>query len=113
MTELFDSILGLVIFFSPLITAFALVTFSPLRQLHQPVRLSVIGLANGAIAAFLSALGMLRGMISSRALLFIIGASIVIGAFFSLLASSESISQKKRDELVRKTEDENDIASKF
>lgn len=73
----------------------------------------MIGLANGAIAAFLSGLGMLRGMISSRALLFIVGVSIVIGAFFSLLGSSESISQKKRDELVRKTDDQSDIASKF
>jgi len=105
MTNLLDSILGLIIFFAPLITAFALVTFSPLRQLHQPVRLSVIGLANGAIAAFLSALGMLRGMIGSRALLFIVGVSIVIGAFFGLLASSESISQKKNDEPVRKSDD--------
>jgi hypothetical protein len=113
MTELLDSILGLVIFFSPLITAFGLVTFSPLRQLHQPARLSAVGLANGTIAAFFSALGILRGMIGSRALLFIVGASIVIGAFFSLLASSESISQKKRDERVRKTEDKYDIATKF
>ena len=81
MTEGLDNFLGLVIFFSPCIAAFALVAFSPLRQLRQPVRLFVIGLANGAIAAFLSALGMLRGMISSRLLLFIVGVSIVIGAF--------------------------------
>jgi hypothetical protein len=90
MTEWLDSILGLVIFFSPCITAFALVTFSPLRRLHQPIRLFVIGLANGAIAAFLSGLGMLRGMISSRAVLFIVGVSIAIGAFFSLLGSNSS-----------------------
>ena len=106
MTGGLDNILGLVIFFSPCIAAFALVAFSPLRQLRQPVRLFVIGLANRAIAAFLSALGMLRGMISSRLLLFIVGVSIVIGAFFSLLASSESISQKKSDELVKKSDDE-------
>jgi hypothetical protein len=81
MTEGLDNFLGLVIFFSPCVAAFALVTFSPLRQLRQPVRLFVIGLANGAIAAFLSVLGMLRGMISSRLLLFIVGVSIVIGAF--------------------------------
>jgi hypothetical protein len=81
MTEGLDNFLGLVIFFSPCIAAFALVTFLPLRQLRQPVRLFVIGLANGAIAAFLSVLGMLRGMISSRLLLFIVGVSIVIGAF--------------------------------
>jgi hypothetical protein len=81
MTEGLDNFLGLVIFFSPCIAAFALVTFSPLRQLRQPVRLFVIGLANGAIAASLSVLGMLRGMISSGLLLFIVGVSIVIGAF--------------------------------
>jgi hypothetical protein len=109
MTEGLDNLLGLVIFFSPCIAAFALITFSPLRQLRQPVRLFVIGLANGAIVAFLSALGMLRGMISGRLLLFIVGVSIVIGAFFSFLASSESISQKKRDELVRKSDDQTDI----
>jgi hypothetical protein len=113
MPELLDSILGLVIFFSPLITAFGLVTFSPVRELHQPLRLLVVGLANGTIAAFLSAPGMLRGMITSRALLFIVGASMGIGAFFSLLTSSESISQKKRDERVRTIEDKNDIATKF
>jgi hypothetical protein len=39
-------------------------------------------------------------------LLFIVGISIAIGAFFSLLASSETISQKKSDELVRKSDDQ-------
>src|SRR5262245_7381722 len=109
MTEGLDNFLGLVIFFSPCIAAFALVTFSPLRQLSQPLRFIALGFANGVIAALVSALGMLRGMISSRLLLFIVGISIVIGAFFSLLASSESISQKKRDELVRKSDDQTDI----
>jgi predicted membrane-bound spermidine synthase len=106
MPELLKDILGLVIFFSPCITAFALAAFSPLKQLRQPVRLFVIGFVNGVIAALISGLGMLRGVISSRALLFIVGMSIVIGAFFSLLASSETITEKKRDELVRKSDDQ-------
>src|SRR5262245_8287126 len=109
MTEGLDNFLGLVIFFSPCIAAFALVTFAPLRQHGQPVMLSVIVLTNSTIAALLAALGMLRGMISSRLLLFIVSVSIVIGAFFSLLASSDSISQKKRVELVRKSDDQTDI----
>jgi hypothetical protein len=90
----------------PFITAFALVAFSPLKQLRQPVRLFVIGLANGAIVGLISGLGVLRGIFSSRTLLFIVGISIAIGAFFSLLASSETISQKKSDELVRKSDDQ-------
>jgi hypothetical protein len=39
-------------------------------------------------------------------LLFIVVISIVIVAFFSLLASSETISEKKGDELVRKSDDQ-------
>jgi hypothetical protein len=66
----------------------------------------VIGFINGAIATLISGLGMLRGLITSRSLLFIVVISIVIGAFFSLLASSETISEKKRDELVRKSDDQ-------
>jgi hypothetical protein len=65
----------------------------------------VIGFVNGAIATLISGLGV-RGVITSRALLFIVGMSIVIGASFSLLASSETISEKKRDELVRKSDDQ-------
>ena len=106
MAEQPNDILGPIIFFSPLITAFALAAFSPLKQLRQPVKLIVIGFINGAIAALISGLGMLGGMITSRSLLFIVVISIVIGALFSLLASSETISEKKRDELVRKSDDQ-------
>jgi hypothetical protein len=106
MAERLNDILVPVIFFSPVITAFALAAFSPLKQLRQPVKLFVIGFINGAIAALISGLGMLGGMITSRSLLFIVVISIVIGAFFSLLASSETISEKKRDELVRKSDDQ-------
>jgi hypothetical protein len=106
MAERLNDILGPIIFFSSVITAFALAAFSPLKQLRQPVKLFVIGFINGAIAALISGLGMLGGMITSRSLLFIVVISIVIGAFFSLLASSETISEKKRDELVRKSDDQ-------
>jgi hypothetical protein len=106
MAERLNDILGPIIFFSSVITAFALAAFSPLKQLRQPVKLFVIGFINGAIAALISGLGMLGGMITSRSLLFIVVISIVIGAFFSLLGSSETISEKKGDELVRKSDDQ-------
>jgi len=106
MAEQPNDILGPIIFFSSVITAFALAAFSPLKQLRQPVKLFVIGFINGAIAALISGLGMLGGMITSRSLLFIVVISIVIGAFFSLLGSSETISEKKGDELVRKSDDQ-------
>src|SRR6516225_7539876 len=91
-----DSILGLIIFFSPLIAAFLLATFSRLRQLHQPIRAFAIGIATAGIAGFFAGLGMLCGTVSNRALLIIVVASIVLGAFFSLLVSSESITQKNK-----------------
>jgi len=106
MAEQPNDILGPIIFFSSVITAFALAAFSPLKQLRQPVKLFVIGFINGAIAALISGLGMSGGMITSRSSLFIVVISIVIGAFFSLLTSSETISEKKRDELVRKSDDQ-------
>lgn len=106
MTEFLDDIFGLAIFFGPSITAFALVTFSPLRQLRQPAKLFVIGIASGAVAAFFSIFAMSRGTVSSRAVLFIIGISIVVGALISVLATSETIIEKSRDELVRKSDDQ-------
>jgi predicted membrane-bound spermidine synthase len=104
--ELLDSILGLAIFFLPSITAFVLVTFSPLRRLRQPLKFFVFGFASGVIAALLSALAMARGTVSSRAFLFFVAVSILVGAVISLLASSETISEKRRDELVRKSGDQ-------
>ena len=55
--------------------------------------------------SFLSVISMLRGTITSRAVLFIVGISTVGGALISLLFSSETITEKKRDELVRKSDD--------
>jgi len=98
--------LQLAIFFSPLITAFAIVAFSPLRQLRQPLRFIVLGFANGVIAALVSGLGILLGILSSPAFIFLVAASIPIGAFFSLLVSSETLGQKKKDEFVRKSDDQ-------
>src|SRR5262245_54997732 len=98
--------LQLVMFFSPVITAFALVAFSPLRQLRQPLRFIVLGFVNGVIAALVSGLGILLGILRGPAFLFIVAASIPIGAFFILLASSETISDKKKDEHLRKSDDQ-------
>ncbi len=86
--------------------AFVLSAFSPFRRLRQPVKLFVIGFASGAIAALLSAMAMVRGMVSGRASLFIVAISIVLTAVISLLSSSETISEKERDELVRKNDDQ-------
>jgi hypothetical protein len=105
MSDLLDSIIRLAILFLPCITAFLLVTFSPLRRLRQPVKFFVIGFTNGVIAALLSALAMAGGTVSSRAFLFIVAISIVVGAVISFLASSEPISEKRRDELVRKSDE--------
>ena len=101
-----SSILGIIIFFAPCITAFVLVTFSPLRRLRQPLKFFVIGFASGVTAALISALAMVRGNVSSRAFLFIVGISSVVGAVITLLTSSETITEKKRDELVRKSDDQ-------
>jgi predicted exporter len=88
------------------IAAFVLVTFSPLRRLRQPAKFFVIGFASGVIADLLSVVAMARGILSGRAAVFIVTASFVVGAAISLLASSESISDKRKDELVRKSDDQ-------
>jgi hypothetical protein len=49
---------------------------------------------------------MARGILSGRAAVFIVAASVVVGAAISFLASSESISDKRKDELVRKSDDQ-------
>ena len=104
--DIISSILGIIIFFAPLITAFVLVTFSPLRRVRQPLKFFVTGFASAVTAALLSALAMARGSVSSRAFPFIVGISSVVGALVSLLTSSETITEKKRDELVRKSDDQ-------
>ena len=107
MTGVLDTIFILAIFFLPTIMAFVLVTFSPLRRLRQLLKFFVIGFASGVVATLsLSALAMTRGTVSSRAFLFIVAISFLVGAVVSLLASSETISDKSRDELVRKSDDQ-------
>jgi hypothetical protein len=59
-------------------------------------------ITNGAIAALVSGFGMLCGMVSGRAILYIVVMSTLVGAVISLLASSETTRQKKRDELLKK-----------
>ena len=105
MTEVVE---GLAIFFLPFlpfIAAFVLVTFSPLRQLRQPAKFFVTGFASGFIAALLLA-RVDRGIVSGQASVFIVVVSIVVGGAISFLKSSQSISEKKRDELVRKSDDQ-------
>ena len=104
--EDFDSFLGLMVFSSPLIVAFLLATFSRLRQLRQPIRAFAIGIATAGIAGFFAGLGMLRGTVTNRALFIIVVASIVLGAFFSLLVSSESITEKTKDKIQHKSDNQ-------
>jgi hypothetical protein len=66
----------------------------------------VIGFASGAVAAFFSIPGKLRGNISTRAVLIAVGIAIVLGALISMLGSSETISEKRRDERVSKSDDQ-------
>jgi hypothetical protein len=106
MAELVDGLALFLLPFLPCIAAFVLVIFSPLKRLRQPVKFFVIGFASGIIAALLSALAMARGTISSRASLFMVAVSTVVGAAIGLLKSSASISEKRRDELVRKSDDQ-------
>jgi uncharacterized membrane protein (DUF106 family) len=77
-----------------------------LGNLGSPFGSLCSDLSTGVIAALVSGLGILLGILRSPAVLVIVAASIAIGAFFSLLASSETISEKKKDELVRKNDDQ-------
>ena len=101
-----DSILGFIIFFAPFMTPFVLVTFTAIRRLRQPIKFFAIGIVNGVVAAVFSVIAMLRGTITSGGGFFIVGISTVGGALISLLFSSETITEKKRDELVRKSDDQ-------
>src|SRR5262245_15961587 len=106
MEERLDSLFGFIIFFSPLITPFVLLTFTPIRRLRQPMKFLAIGIISGVVAAFFSLLVMSRGTISSRGFFLIVGVSTLGVALISLLFSSEAITEKKRDELVRKSDDQ-------
>jgi len=101
-----DSILGFIIFFAPIITPFVLVTFTPIRQLRQPIKCFSIAFVSGVVAAFFSVMAMLRGTFGSRGLFLIIGISTMASALISFSLSSETITEKKRDELVRKSDDQ-------
>ena len=104
--DIVSSILGFIIFFAPFITPFVIVTFTPMKRLRQPIKFFAVGIVNGVVGAFFSVMAMLRGTITSRGFFFIVGISTVGGALISLLFSSETITEKKRDELVRKSDDQ-------
>ena len=105
--EDFDSLLGLMVFCSPLIVAFLLATFSRLRQLHQPTRAFAIAIATAAVTGIFASSLILHGTGINRGLLIIVVvASIVLGVLFSLLVSSDSITQKTKDEILHKSDDQ-------
>ena len=101
-----STILGFIIFFAPFLTPFVVVTFTPIRRLPQPIKFFAVGIVSCVVAAFFSVMAMLRGTITSRGCFFIVGISAVGSALISLLLSSETITEKKRDEVVRKSDDQ-------
>ena len=101
-----DSIIGLLIFFAPIIVSFVLVAFTPIGQLRQPKKILAIGIASGAVAAFLSALAMTKGTMGIRGFLTIVGISTVGAPLLSLLFSSATVTEQTRDEIVRKSDDQ-------
>jgi hypothetical protein len=105
MMEFLDDVFGLAIFFGPPITAFILATFSPLRQIRQRAKLFVIGFFSSAVAAIFSISPILRGAMGSRGFRLSIGISFVVGALISPLTSSETIREKEKGEVVRKSDD--------
>lgn len=104
--DIISSILGFIIFFAPFITPFVIITVTPMKRLRQPIKFFAVGIVSGVVGAFFSVMAMLRGTITSRGFFFIVGISTVGGALISLLFSSETITEKKRDELVRKSDDQ-------
>ena len=81
----------LLVTFVTFFTAFALVTFSRLRQVPQPKRSLLIGLGSGGIAGvFLSPL-VFSGNAELSLSLVVIGVTTIAGAFIGLLGSSETI----------------------
>jgi len=105
MEELLDGMFGLLLFWSPVVTPFVLVTFTPVKRLHQPIKFFVVGIVSGIVAAFLSVLES-RGTIRGRGVFLIVGLWTLGGAIISLLFSSGAITEKNRDELVRKSDDQ-------
>jgi hypothetical protein len=89
--------------FITIFAAFALVTFSPLRQVPQPVRSLLLGLGSGGIAGVSSIPLALFGDELTWLILLIIGVLIttIAGALIGLLGSSETISAKTKSLLQR------------
>ena len=104
--DIVSSILGFIIFFAPFITPFVIVTFTPMRRLRQPIKFFAVGIVSGVVGAFFSVMAMFMRRDHESRFFFIVGISTVGGALISLLFSSETITGKKRDELVRKSDDQ-------
>jgi hypothetical protein len=66
----------------------------------------MIGIARRTAADFFSIPGKMRGNVSARAVLIAVEIAIVVGALISLSGSSETISEKRRDEMIRQSDDQ-------
>jgi drug/metabolite transporter (DMT)-like permease len=98
--------IGLVLaLFAILATAFGLVTFSRLRQVPQPKRSLLLGFGSGATAGLLCVPLIFSGGRNTWLGLFVIGILTVTAALIGLLGSAETISAKRHDETIRKSDD--------
>jgi hypothetical protein len=98
-------VIGLVLVsFAILTTALGLVTFSRLRQVPQPKRSFLLGFGSGATAGLLCVPLVFSGGRSTWLSLFVIGILTLAGALIGLLGSAETITAKRRDEIIRKTD---------
>jgi hypothetical protein len=101
-TDIFKSLL----FLSPLITPFVLTAFTPIKRIRQPMRLFVIAITSGLITAFFAGGLLMQRSISSRGFLISIVISSLAAGLLSLVFTSETISEKNRDEVIRKSDDQ-------
>jgi hypothetical protein len=87
-----------------LIAGFALVTFTPAKQVTQPTRLFLTGFCVGGIAALGWSPMVVSGEVSTLAYLIIVGILVVCGALISLLGSSKAFTVKMIDEPVDRSD---------
>jgi F0F1-type ATP synthase assembly protein I len=106
MQDRLSGIFEILLLLSPLITPFVLTAFTPIKRFRQPMRLLVVAITSGLVAAFFAGGLLMERNISSRGFLIVIAISSLVAGLLSLVFSSETISEKNRDEVIRKSDDQ-------
>jgi hypothetical protein len=96
---MFTFVAGLISLFA-LVVGFVIVTFTPLRRKPQRQRVFLTAFSVGGIAALGWSGALLLGEISGMGYLIRIAVLFLCGAAISLLAASESVSEKMKDKPV-------------